>query len=57
MLLAILSCLNALTIVGNKVINDNYIVKSQQPDSVKIAQILMNAILAEKPSELLCAMF
>jgi DNA sulfur modification protein DndB len=36
-----ITCLNALAIVGNKVINDNYLVKSQQPDSVKIAQILM----------------
>ncbi len=35
------TCLNALAIVGNKVINENYLVKSQQPDSVKIAQILM----------------
>ncbi|MGA3674297.1 hypothetical protein [Lysinibacillus agricola] len=36
-----ITCLNALAIVGNKVINDNYLVKSHQPDSVKIAQILM----------------
>lgn len=36
------TCLNALAIVGNQVINDNYLAKSQQPDSVKIAQILMN---------------
>lgn len=36
------TCLNALAIVGNLVINDNYLDKSQQPDSVKIAQILMN---------------
>lgn len=36
------TCLNALAIVGNQIINDNYLVKSQQPDSVKIAQILMN---------------
>lgn len=37
-----ITCLNALAIVGNKVINDNYLARSQQPDSVKIAQILMN---------------
>lgn len=37
-----ITCLNALAIVGNKVINENYLSKSQQPDSVKIAQILMN---------------
>ena len=36
------TCLNALAMVGNQIINDNYLVKSQQPDSVKIAQILMN---------------
>ncbi len=36
-----ITCLNALAIVGNKVINENYLVKSQQPDSVKIVQILM----------------
>ena len=36
-----ITCLNALAIVGNKVINENYLPKSQQPDSVKIAGILM----------------
>ncbi|WP_432702887.1 hypothetical protein [Lysinibacillus sphaericus] len=34
-------CLNALAIVGNIVINDNYLVESKPPDSVKNAQILM----------------
>lgn len=33
-----ITCLNALAIVGNKVINDNYLAKSQQPDSVKIVE-------------------
>ncbi|ATP41045.1 hypothetical protein CSE16_13845 [Solibacillus sp. R5-41] len=37
-----ITCLNALSISGNEVINENYLTKSQQPDSVKIAQILMN---------------
>lgn len=37
-----ITCLNALAIAGNKIINENYLAKSQQPDSVKIAQILMN---------------
>ena len=37
-----ITCLNALAIVGNKVINENYLAKSQQPDSVKIGQILVN---------------
>ncbi|UNT53834.1 hypothetical protein [Lysinibacillus capsici] len=32
-----ITCLNALAIVANKVINENYLVKSQQPVSVKIA--------------------
>ncbi|WP_193768090.1 hypothetical protein [Ureibacillus chungkukjangi] len=34
--------INALAIVGNKIINENYLAKSQQPDSVKIAQLLVN---------------
>lgn len=37
-----ITCLNALSIVGNKIINENYLVKSQQPDSVKIATLLIN---------------
>lgn len=37
-----ITCLNALAIAGNKIINDNYLTKSQQPDSVKIAQLLIN---------------
>ena len=37
-----ITCLNALAIAGNKIINENYLEKSQQPDSVKIARILMN---------------
>lgn len=37
-----ITCLNALAIVGNKIINENYLAKSQQPDSVKIAQMLVN---------------
>lgn len=37
-----ITCLNALAIVGNKIINENYLAKSQQPDSVKIAQLLVN---------------
>jgi len=37
-----ITCLNALAIAGNNIINENYLEKSQQPDSVKIARILMN---------------
>ncbi|GGG26501.1 hypothetical protein GCM10007425_21380 [Lysinibacillus alkalisoli] len=37
-----ITCLNALAIVGNDLINENYLVKSQQPDSVKIANKLLN---------------
>lgn len=37
-----ITCLNALAIVGNKVINENYLIKSQQPDSVKITKLLTN---------------
>ncbi|KEK09340.1 hypothetical protein EP18_19515 [Lysinibacillus sphaericus] len=37
-----ITCLNALAIAGNKIINENYLAKSQQPDSVKIAKILLN---------------
>lgn len=37
-----ITCLNALAIVGNELINENYLAKSQQPDSVKIANKLMN---------------
>jgi len=37
-----ITCLNALAIVGNELINENYLVKSQQPDSVKIASKLLN---------------
>ena len=36
-----ITCLNALAIAENKIINENYLTKSQQPDSVKIAGILM----------------
>ncbi|UDK97508.1 DGQHR domain-containing protein [Lysinibacillus sphaericus] len=34
--------LNALAIAGNQVINENYLTKSQQPDSSKIAKTLLN---------------
>ncbi|EON70252.1 hypothetical protein [Lysinibacillus sphaericus] len=34
------TCLNALSIAGNIIINDNYLKKSQQPDSVKIANMM-----------------
>lgn len=37
-----ITCLNALAIAGNQIINDNYLSKSQQPDSVKIAGLLVN---------------
>jgi len=37
-----ITCLNALAIVGNELINENYLAKSQQPDSVKIANKLIN---------------
>ncbi len=37
-----ITCLNALAIVGNKIINENYSMKSQQPDSVKITKLLSN---------------
>ena len=39
-----ITCLNALAIVGNELINENYLVKSQQPDSVKIANKLLNLV-------------
>ncbi|MEO4052812.1 hypothetical protein [Solibacillus sp. CAU 1738] len=32
-----ITCLNALAILGSEVINDHFLAKSQQPDSVKIA--------------------
>ncbi|EAZ85479.1 hypothetical protein BB14905_14820 [Bacillus sp. B14905] len=37
-----ITCLNALAIVGNEIINDNYSIKSQQPDSVRLANLLSN---------------
>ena len=37
-----ITCLNALAIAGNKIINENYLTKSQQPDSVKITNMLTN---------------
>lgn len=37
-----ITCLNALAIVGNELINENYLAKSQQPDSVKVANKLLN---------------
>lgn len=37
-----ITCLNALAIAGNKIINENYLEKSQQPDSAKIARLLIN---------------
>lgn len=37
-----ITCLNALAIAGNKIINENYLTKSQQPNSVKIANLLVN---------------
>ncbi len=36
-----ITCLNALAIAGNKIINENYLAKSKQPNSVKIAEILL----------------
>ncbi|WCR26617.1 hypothetical protein L3476_25930 [Paenibacillus thiaminolyticus] len=35
------TCLNALAIAGNEIINQNYLEKAQQPDSVKIAKLLL----------------
>lgn len=35
------TCLNALAIAGNTIINNNYLLKSKQPDSVKIANLLI----------------
>lgn len=35
-----ITCLNALAIAGNKIVTENFLEKSQQPDSVKIAQLL-----------------
>ncbi|WDU77712.1 DGQHR domain-containing protein [Lysinibacillus sp. G01H] len=37
-----ITCLNALAIAGNQIINNNYLTKSQQPDSIKIANLLVN---------------
>lgn len=37
-----ITCLNALAIAGNKIVTENFLEKSQQPDSVKIAQLLLN---------------
>lgn len=37
-----ITCLNALAIVGNKIINDNYSMKSQQPDSIELTKLLRN---------------
>lgn len=37
-----ITCLNALAIVGNELINENYLAKSQQPDSIKIANKLLS---------------
>lgn len=37
-----ITCLYALAIAGNKIINNNYLAKSQQPDSSKIASLLVN---------------
>ena len=37
-----ITCLNALAMVGNELINENFLAKSQQPDSVKIADKLLN---------------
>lgn len=37
-----ITCLNALVIAGNKIVIENFLGKSQQPDSVKIAQLLLN---------------
>jgi len=39
-----ITCLNALAIAGNQIINENYLSKSQQPDSVKIANMLGSLI-------------
>lgn len=37
-----ITCLNALAIAGNTIINDHYLEKSQQPDAVKLASMLSN---------------
>lgn len=37
-----ITCLNALAIVGNEIITENYLVKSQQPNSIKIANKLLS---------------
>lgn len=37
-----ITCLNALEIEGNKIVTENFWEKSKQPDSVKIAQLLLN---------------
>ncbi|PYF07219.1 DGQHR domain-containing protein [Ureibacillus chungkukjangi] len=37
-----ITCLYGLAIAGNKILNDNYLAKPQQVDSVKIANILVN---------------
>lgn len=37
-----ITCLNSLAIAGNKIVTENFLEKSQQPDSVKIAQLLLN---------------
>jgi len=37
-----ITCLNALAIAGNTILNENYLSKSQQPDSVKIANKMAN---------------
>lgn len=37
-----ITCLNALAIAGNTIINENYNKKAQQPDSSKIASIMMS---------------
>ncbi|MER2121412.1 MAG: DGQHR domain-containing protein [Solibacillus sp.] len=39
-----ITCLNALAIVGNELIIGNYLVKSQQPNSVKISNKLLNLV-------------
>ena len=37
-----ITCLNALALAGNKLINENFLNKSMQPDSIKISKLLEN---------------
>ncbi|WP_142830081.1 DGQHR domain-containing protein [Planococcus soli] len=37
-----ITCLNALAIAGNSILNDNFLKKSQQPDAVKILNLMQH---------------